>query len=99
MHYRFNRTLLPAIGKAAVARDLAARITNHLNDTLGMAIEWGAQVFGEGRIVWTAEYATMAAYEHDLEKLMGDDTYSDLIQETAGIFVEGSLKDTLVGIM
>ena len=99
MHYRFNRTLMPAVGKAAMAKDFAARITDHLNDTLGMTMEWGVQVFGEGRIVWTAEYPTLAAYEQDLEKLTVDATYWELSQEAKGIFVDGSLKDTLVGIM
>ena len=99
MHYRFNRTLMTGVGQAAVARDFAARITNHVNETLGMTMEWGVQVFDEGRIVWTAEYPTLAAYEQDLEKLTADATYWKLSQEAKGMFVDGSLKDTLVGIM
>ena len=54
------------------------------------------QVFGEGRVVWTAEYATLAAYEQDLTKLMGDAKYWELVKESEGTFVDGSLKETLV---
>jgi hypothetical protein len=90
---------MPAAGKAALARDFAAKITEHLNDTLDMTMEWGVQVFGEGRIIWTAEYPTLAAFERDLAKVTDDDRSQELSQEADGIFVDGSLKDTLVGVM
>lgn len=98
MHYHFMRRAIP-VGDMDEVREFAAKVTDHVNDNYDITLSWGMTLFGDGAVVWTVDYPSLAVYEQTLMKLQGDQAYWKMIADARGLFLEGSVEDTLVAIM
>jgi len=50
-----------------------------------------------GKIYWVHEHKSLANMETDGQQLMADPGYHAILAKAAGLFIEGSVEDTLLG--
>jgi len=55
------------------------------------------EIFGAvGKIIWVGEAKDLATMERNHRQLMADPAYLAILAKGAGLFIEGSIKDTLM---
>jgi hypothetical protein len=82
------------------AREFAARVTEYVNERHGLSVSYGAEINGDANIYWYADYESLGADEQALGSIMGDTEYWDkVVPESEGLFVPGSVHDTMVVVI
>jgi hypothetical protein len=100
MAIRFHRVGLVASVKGEEAAAFAAEISQYLTETLGMPTTWGWQLGGTyGAMHWFTDYADMAAFAMGLVKTTTDPGYLAILAKADGLFLEGSVEDSIVYLM
>ncbi len=98
MHYRWTRRA--TVAGSPGAREFAARVTEYVNQRHGLKVSWGAAINGAQDLYWYADYPSLGAYEEALGKIMTDEEYWEkVLPEADGLFVPGSVHDTMVVVM
>ena len=97
---RFTRTAITAGGHAAEAMTFAGKVTQLVNDRFPqVGLRWGMQVGGTAGVVhWTMDLDDLAAVQELFSTLMADGEYLSLVDSSGGVFVPGSVHDTMVSI-
>jgi hypothetical protein len=55
------------------------------------------EIFGAvGKIIWIYEGKDLATFEQGHKQFMADPAYRAILAKAAGLFIEGSIKDTLM---
>jgi hypothetical protein len=95
---RFERTLRAAGGKGREAIAWAQEVTAYLN---GKFAETNLQVFtqrfGEvNTISWQADFDSLASLDNFQQAINVDMGYWELVGKTNGLFLEGSINDTVL---
>jgi hypothetical protein len=95
---RFERTIQAAIGKGREAIAWAQEVTTYLNGKFGEAnFHVFTQRFGDiNTISWQADFDTLASLDSFQKAVNGDHGYWALVDKTEGVFVEGSINDTVL---
>ncbi|VVE64179.1 hypothetical protein PPN31119_01486 [Pandoraea pnomenusa] len=95
--YRFIRTatvknaaLLPA------ALTFAAEVTAHINKRYSLNMAFGTEQFGCANIHWHFDAESLDKMQQVNEKLMGDREYIALLEQSQGIWAEGTMHDAVV---
>jgi hypothetical protein len=95
--YRFIRTgtakhaaTLPA------AVQCAAELTSYLNKQYSMNLKFGVVMFGTPSVQWHFETDSLDKLRQINEKMLQDREYLAIIQKFGDVWLEGSLKDTIV---
>ncbi|MBL8341392.1 MAG: NIPSNAP family protein [Rubrivivax sp.] len=83
-------------GQVAAARAFAAEITEYVKGAHKLEFELLRPISGNPhRVAWLGRYASLAAYEEAMNKLVADKRFADLSAKTAGIWVPGSMHDDI----
>jgi hypothetical protein len=95
---RFERTIQAAIGKGRAALAWAQEVTAYIN---GRSMETKFLVFTQrfgdiNQISWQADFETLASLDNYQQTLNGDQGYWALVDKAEGLFVEGSINDTVL---
>lgn len=95
--FRFTRSA--AVRTAAglpVAMQFAQEVTTYVNKQHGVAMRWGVESYGSPRIHWHFDIDSVDKMQQMNVKLMQDREYGALLAKHQEIWLEGSLRDTLV---
>jgi len=93
---RFVRTASIAQGKLRDALAVAKEIAEHIKKNHGVQLEIMMPVGGNPfRIAWRAEYASLAAMEEAMSKLMTDAKWLELQAKGSANFIPGSANDVI----
>jgi hypothetical protein len=97
--YRFTRTAMPRTAShVPAALQMSAEVTAHMNRTYGVNMKAGIELFGRGRLHWHYEAETLDRISEVNRKLMGDTAYWALLEKYKSIWLEGSMKDTVISL-
>jgi hypothetical protein len=94
---RFQRSLRAIGGKGREATAWAQEVTTYLNGKFGEThLQAFTQRFGDiNTISWQADFDSLASLENYQQAVDGDKDYWDLVEKTDGLFVDGTLNDTV----
>lgn len=95
---RFERTLRAVGGKGREAIAWAQEVTAYLNGKFGQAnFQVFTQRFGEiNTISWQADFDSLASLDNYQQAVNVDMGYWELVDKTDGLFLEGSIHDTVL---
>ena len=98
--YRFIRT---ATCKNAVdqgpALKFAGEISAYLNKVYSLNVKCGIELFAKGRVHWHFDIDSIDKGTAINAKLLQDREYAGMLEKTRALFVEGSLKDTILTLV
>jgi hypothetical protein len=98
--YQFIRTVtVKSAVDYPVALQFAGEVTAYLNKAHSLNMKFGIETFGTGNIHWHFDTDSLDKISAMNAKLMQDREYTGLLEKHRGLWVEGSLKDTLVRII
>jgi hypothetical protein len=94
---RFQRSLRAVGGKRREATAWAQEVTTYLNDKFGEThFQVFTQRFGDiNTISWQADFDSLASLENYQQAVNGDQGYWDLVDKPDGLFLDGTLNDTV----
>ena len=94
---RFQRSVRAAGGKAREATAWAQEVTTYLNGKFGETnLQAFAQRFGDvSTLSWQADFDSLASLDNYQQSVNGDQGYWGLVDKADGLFVEGSINDTV----
>ena len=99
MAIRFHRTAVVAGGKGQEAGAFAAEVSKYVTDK-GMPTTWGVQAGGvSGTVHWFTDYPDMTAFEAGMVMSMTDPGYLAVLAKAEGLFIDGSIQDTIIYMM
>jgi len=95
---RFHRSIQSARSNAGAAITWAKEVTDYLNGKYtGTNVQVFAQRFGDvSTIVWEADFDTLASLDDYQHSLNTNEEYWALVAKSEGVFVEGSVYDTVL---
>ena len=94
---RFTRSGRIVRGKFPQAMQFAKEITEFVNNKYKIQMSVYMDSFGEvGTIRWFADYADLAALEKVGNQLLVDQEYWQKINQSAELFIQGSVFDTVM---
>lgn len=95
--YRFVRRLtIREVSNMPAAMQFAAETTAYSNKTYSVNFKYGIEAYGEHNVYWAMDFDSLEKFREYTNKLSQDREYWALLQKANGLFVEGSVKDTLV---
>ena len=94
---RFQRSLRAAGSKGREATAWAQEVTTYLNGKFGETnFQVFAQRFGDvSTLSWQADFDSLASLDNYQQSVNGDNGYWGLVDKADGLFVEGSINDTV----
>jgi hypothetical protein len=94
---RFQRSLRAVGGKGREATAWAQEVTTYLNGKFGEThFQVFTQRFGDiNTISWQANFDSLASLENYQQAINGDQGYWDLVDKIDGLFLDGTLNDTV----
>ncbi len=95
--YKVLRSVGIKTGAALEGLQLAQESTEYINKNYPEAsVNTYIQIFGDlGKIVWIADYETLANVEEVGQKLTVDEGYLGIVSKFSDLVIEGSWKDEL----
>lgn len=98
--YHFIRTVTVKLAvDYPAALQFAGAVSAYLNKTYSLNMKFGIETFGTSNIHWHFDTDSLDKISAVNTKLMQDQEYLGLLEKAKGLWVEGSLKDTLVRIV
>jgi hypothetical protein len=88
-------------GQTTAAMTFATKVTQFHNQRFpDSQLRWGMQFGGAtGVIHWTMDVPDLATLQQIFTALMGDGEYLSMIDSVGGVFVPGTVHDTMVVMM
>ena len=87
-------------GKMMEAIQFAKEIAEYDNKLVNGKTRVYMEIFGDvGKIYWVAENVDLATMQSINRKLMADPGHLAILGKAAGLFIEGRIKDTLMGVI
>lgn len=97
--YRFIRTAIVRNAAAMPsALKFASEVTTHLNKRYALNIVFGFELYGDAKVHWHFDMDSLDKMQTLNAGLMEDRDYLALLEKGAGLWAEGTMKDTLVSI-
>ncbi len=86
------------VDKRQKALQWAKTAAQYVNGTFGLTdVEVGIEVYGNvGRVFWIGRENSLESLAQGALESMGDEAYLQLEAQTAGLFVPGSVHDTVI---
>jgi hypothetical protein len=80
------------------ALEWAKKAAQYVNGKFGLSeVEVGIEAYGHaGRVYWIGRQKSLEALAQGALESMGDEAYLQMEAQTAGLFVPGSLHDTVI---
>ena len=95
--YRFQRMARSSQGRFLEAAQWAKEVADYISKNYDVTVTAYTESFGEnGTLHWYADYDTLAHIEQVNMKLNADQQYQTMLEQSVGMFIEGSIRDTLV---
>jgi hypothetical protein len=89
-------TTVKSVADMPVAMQLAAEVTGCVNRQHSLKMNFGAEVFNECRIHWYFDFESVDKLSAMGMTLLQDAKYTEMLTKGKGLWVEGSLRDTIV---
>lgn len=97
--YRFERcATVKTASELPTAIQFATDITAYLNKRHSINMKFGVEIFGQPSIHWYFESDSIDKMTQVNSALLKDRDYLGMLEKVKGVWVEGSLKDTIVGL-
>ncbi len=97
--FRFERcATVKTASDLPVAVQFATDITAYLNKRHSLNMKFGVEMFGQSCIHWYFESDSIDKMSQVNAALMKDREYLGMLDRVKGVWVEGSMKDTVVGL-
>ncbi len=86
------------VDKRQKALEWAKKAAQYVNGKFGLTdVEVGIEVYGNvGRVFWIGRENSLESLAQGALESMGDEAYLQLEAQTAGLFVPGSVHDTVI---
>ncbi len=98
--YRFIRTATVKIAADAPAALLFGQeVCAHLNRKHGLAIRCGVELFDRAKIHWYSDADSLEKFSAVFADMMQDRDYLAMVEKSRALWVEGSLKDSMVALL
>ena len=98
--YRFIRTATVKTGASQPpGLQFAGEVTAYVNKAYALNMKYGTELFGECKIHWHFDIDSLDKGTAIAAKLMQDREYAGMLEKSKGLWLEGSLKDTIVTIV
>lgn len=98
--FRFERcATVKTAGDLPPAVQFATEVTAYLNKRHSLNMKFGIEMFGDACVHWYFENESLDKMTQVNAALLKDRDYLGMLDKVKGIWVEGSLKDTIVGLM
>lgn len=95
--YRFQRMARSSQGRFLEAAQWAKEVAEYISENFGVTVTAYSEIFGDnGTLHWYADYESLAQLEQVNMKLNADQQYLNMLEKSVGMFIEGSVHDTLV---
>jgi len=98
--FRFER--IATVKNAAdvpAALTFAAEVTSYLNKKYSFNVKFGFEMFGPAIVHWYRDVESLDTMAKDNAKLLQDRDYVEMLRKAMGLFVDGTLKDTIVSLV
>jgi len=100
MTYRFIRTATVKTGaNAPAALQWAGEATAYLNKTYSLNLKYGMELFGSANVHWHFDTDSLDKASGINAKMMQDREYVGMLEKGKALWLEGSLRDTIVTIV
>jgi hypothetical protein len=97
--FRFiRRATVKTAANQAAGLQWAAEASAYLNKTYSLDLKYGAELFGKAKIHWHFDADSLDKITAMNAKMMQDREYAALLEKGKALWVDGSLKDTIVFI-
>ena len=97
--FRFERcATVKTAGDLPAAVQFATDVTGYLNKRHSIHLSFGIEIFGEPRIHWYFDADSVDKMTQVHAAMLKDREYLGMLDKVKGIWVEGSLKDTVVSL-
>lgn len=97
--YRFMRTVqarnAACIGPAVV---FAASVCSHVNKTYKVDMHFGVEAFNQACIHWFLDFESVDKAMAMNRAMLQDHAYQKMLDQAQTLWLEGSLRDTLVNL-
>jgi len=95
--FRFERcATVKTSGDVPVAVQFATDITSYLNKRHSLGMKFGVEIFGQASVHWYFEGDSIDKMTQVNAALLKDRDYTGMLDRVKHIWVEGSIKDTIV---
>ena len=97
--FRFERcATVKTASELPAAAQFAAEVTTYLNKRHSLNMKFGVEIFGDPRIHWYFDAESLDKMSQVATALMKDGDYLEMLAKVRSIWVEGTLKDTVVSL-
>lgn len=97
--FRFERyATVKTAGDLPAAAKFAAEVTEYLNKRHSIHVSFGIEIFGAPCVHWYFDADSIDKMTQVNAALLKDRDYLGMLDKVKGIWLEGSLKDTLVSL-
>lgn len=95
--FRFERTTtVKHAAEVPAAVQFASDVTTYLNKRYNLDMKFGVELFGEPRIHWYFDTASLDDSAKLNSALLKDDEYEKMLKKSEEFWIEESLHDTIV---
>ena len=95
--FRFERTTtVKHAAEVPAAVQFASDVTTYLNKRYNLDMKFGVELFGEARIQWYFDTASLDDSAKLNSSLLKDDEYEKMLKKSEEFWIEESLHDTIV---
>ncbi len=91
---RFQRSVVPTIGKFPEAVEFAKQITNYIKGKY--KTDTSVYTRSDGTLYWITNYEDFDAFGRIRTQIVTDKEYWSMVKKASNLFVEGSVEDILL---
>jgi len=98
--YRFTRSIaVKEASRFPAAVQFGTEVCGYLDKTYGLKLRLGVEMFGSAVLHWHLDAESMDALHGINAKLLQDRQYTAMLDKVKDLFVEGSLKDSIISLL
>ena len=95
--FRFERcAVVKTANDVPAAVQFATEVTSYLNKRHSLGMKFGVEIFGQASVHWYFDGESLDKMTQVNAALLTDQDYLRMLDRVKHIWVEGSLKDTIV---
>lgn len=95
--FRFERcATVKTAGDVPLAVQFATEVTSYVNERHSLGMKFGVEIFGEASVHWYFDGESLDKMIQVNAALLKDRDYAGMLDRVKQLWVEGSIKDTVV---
>jgi hypothetical protein len=99
MFYFERRITVKTVADMPAAVQFAIAVTSYLNKRHSLKMKTGVELFGHANLCWYFDTESLDKLTQLNATLMQDREYIQMLDRVKGLWVEGSVKDTIVTLL